>query len=111
MIALLALLAAAVGVVLPLAPTVPFLLVAAWAGNKGWPALEQRLLEHPSVGPTIRNWRARRVIPLRGKIGATAMMIASVVITGISTGEAWLVALLAVILSCVGVWLWRRPSR
>ena len=28
---------ALVGVVLPGLPTVPFLLVAAWAGSRGWP--------------------------------------------------------------------------
>ena len=45
---------AAIGAVLPGLPTVPFLLVAAWAGGKGWPALEVKLLNHPRYGPTLR---------------------------------------------------------
>ena len=29
-----------IGVIIPGLPTVPFLLVAAWAGTRGWPELE-----------------------------------------------------------------------
>src|SRR5690606_19019222 len=36
---------ALLGTVLPVLPTVPFLLVAAWAGSRGWPRLETWLLE------------------------------------------------------------------
>jgi uncharacterized protein len=48
-----------VGMFLPVLPTVPFLLVAAWAAGKGWPRLETWLLDHPRFGPTIRRWRYR----------------------------------------------------
>ena len=41
---------------MPLLPTTPFLLVAAWAGGKGWPQLEAWLVAHPRWGPPITRW-------------------------------------------------------
>ena len=40
-----------IGVVVPGLPTVPFLLVAAWAGGKGWPQLEAVAAESPAPWP------------------------------------------------------------
>src|ERR1044072_7689986 len=43
---------AIVGVLLPVLPPVPFLLLAAAAASRGWPWLDERLLAHPLYGPT-----------------------------------------------------------
>ncbi len=45
-LAVTALLLALIGVFLPVMPTVPFLLLAAWAASKGWPQLEIWLVDH-----------------------------------------------------------------
>jgi uncharacterized membrane protein YbaN (DUF454 family) len=66
-----------IGVVLPGLPTVPFLLAAAWAGGRGWPALEIWLLNHPRHGPGIRRWRERRAVPRRAKLAAIGTMLVS----------------------------------
>src|SRR5690606_4026642 len=55
------------GAVLPVLPTVPFLLVAAWAASRGWPSLEARLLAHPKHGPYIVRWRERGAVPRKAK--------------------------------------------
>jgi uncharacterized protein len=75
--AVLALALGIAGVVLPILPTVPFLIVAAWAAGKGWPALERWMLNHAVYGPHIRRWRERGAVPRRAKVIATAMMLAS----------------------------------
>lgn len=65
---------AAIGVVLPLVPTTPFVLLAAWSASKGSPAFAAWLENHPTFGPAIENWRSRRAIPRKGKLLACAML-------------------------------------
>src|SRR5690606_41134853 len=51
------------GTVLPLLPTTPFLLVAAWAFARSSPRLDAWLHAHPRLGPPLAAWQARRAIP------------------------------------------------
>ncbi|MFN7409705.1 MAG: YbaN family protein [Pseudomonadota bacterium] len=99
-----------VGVFVPGLPTVPFLLLAAWAGGKGWPALEAWLLAHPRHGPAIRRWRDHRAVPRRAKWLASATMLASAALIGLSSAPAWLKLGMLLLLACVATWLWRRPE-
>lgn len=99
-----------VGVFVPGLPTVPFLLLAAWAGGKGWPALEAWLLAHPRHGPVIRRWRDHRAVPRRAKWLASAMMLASTTLIGLSSAPVWLKLGMALLLAGVAAWLWRRPE-
>ena len=73
-----------IGVVLPGMPTVVFMLVAAWAGARGWPRLESWLLDHPRYGPPILHWRERGAISRRGKCAASTMMLVSIGIIALS---------------------------
>ena len=47
----------ALGVVMPLFPTTPFLLVAVWAFSRSSPELAEKIRNHPVVGPFIRDWQ------------------------------------------------------
>jgi len=62
---------AVVGTVLPLMPTVPFVLAAAFCFEKGSPKLHAWLTEHPTFGPPLKDWRQHRVIRWPAKILAT----------------------------------------
>jgi len=108
--ALCAFAAGAVGIVMPVLPTVPFFIVAAWAGSKGWPALERWLLNHRTYGPVIRRWRERGSVPRRAKWLATATMLASAVIVQFMPVPQWVRAGLPVVLVVVTLWLWTRPE-
>jgi len=65
---------AAAGVVLPLLPTTPFVILAAFFASKSSPAFARWLEEHPTFGPAIEEWCARRAIPRKAKLLAFAMM-------------------------------------
>jgi uncharacterized membrane protein YbaN (DUF454 family) len=109
-LAVLALALGAIGVVLPLVPTVPFLLLAAWAAGRGWPRMEAWLLAHPHFGPHIRRWRERGAVPRRAKIVAIALMTISAIAMWTSRMPAWASGPVSLLLVCVALWLWRRPE-
>jgi uncharacterized membrane protein YbaN (DUF454 family) len=99
-----------VGIVVPGLPTVPFLLVAAWAGGKGWPALENWLLNHPRHGAAIRRWRERGAVPRRAKWLATVMMATSGIVLALSPAPLEARIGVPLLMACVALWLWRRPE-
>ena len=51
-----------IGAFLPVLPTVPFLLLAVFCFARSNPAWEKRILDHPTYGPQIADWRERRAI-------------------------------------------------
>ncbi len=110
-LALLSLALALLGVVLPVLPTVPFLLLAAWAAGRGWPALEVWLLEHPRHGPSIRAWRERGIVPRRAKWLASGMMAASAVVLVLSPVHLAAKIGVPALMLAVATWLWCRPER
>lgn len=62
------------GIFLPLLPTTPLLLVAAWCFVRSSPRLYQWLMQHPKLGPYIRNFRENRAIPLRVKVVSVTLI-------------------------------------
>ena len=98
------------GVVLPVLPTVPFLLVAAWAGGRGWPALEQWLLGHPRYGKYIRQWRQGGAVPRRAKWAATGMMFVSSAALLFTPAPTAVKVGVPLVMAMVAIWLWKRPE-
>lgn len=109
-VAILALLLGVIGLMLPIMPTVPFLLVAAWAGGKGWPALEAKLLAHPKYGPQIVAWRKHGVVKRQPKVIASVMMSGSAIMLAFSPVHLGLKLSVIGIMATVAVWLWLRPE-
>ena len=101
---------AAVGVALPLIPTVPFLLVAAWAASRGSPRLNKWLHEHPRFGPPLRVWRDEGAVPTRAKILACALLATSWVFLLIFSGSMWVPAVTGVLFVCVATYVCTRPA-
>ena len=99
----------AVGAFLPILPTVPFLLLAAFCFARSNPAWEQRLLDHPRYGPPLRQWRERRAISRRAKQGALAAMAFGVGVTALMAGWPW-VLIPAAVMGITGTWIWTRPE-
>jgi hypothetical protein len=99
-----------VGIVVPLPPTTPFVLLAAFCFARGGAQWERWLLTHPHFGPMVRDWRERRAVPVRAKQLASPITI---------VGSAWsgdrlprhLCWIPAAFCAVVATWLWSRPGK
>ena len=94
----------AVGAVLPIMPTVPFLLLAVYFFARSNPAWEQKILDHPTWGPQVKDWRERRAISRRAKTMAIGAMTAGAVFTWYTLGAPWYFVSIA-ILVIAGTWI------
>jgi uncharacterized membrane protein YbaN (DUF454 family) len=110
-LAVLSLVLAVVGVFLPVLPTVPFLLLAAWAAALSSPRLSRWLEGHPRLGPPITSWRRNGVVSRRSKWMATAGMGAGAVSLLLFVPARWAAALAIGCMATVMVWLWLRPEQ
>jgi uncharacterized membrane protein YbaN (DUF454 family) len=101
----------ALGLVLPVLPTTPFVLLAAACYLRASDRLHRRLVTSRTFGPTIVAWQEHGAIPPRAKAIAIALIALTFGLSVLFVVEpplmrAGLVAL-GIVLS---VWLLRRPS-
>jgi uncharacterized protein len=100
-----------VGIVVPGLPTTGFFVLAAACFAKSSPRFERWVLDLPTVGPMVRDYRAGLGMPRRAKVVAITMMVAacslSAWIVGLPIGAAILGA------GAIGTWYvgWRVPTR
>ena len=102
----------AVGIVMPLFPTTPFLLVALWAFSKSSPEMAAKIRQHRFAGPYVRDWEEAGVIPPGAKIIAVTMMTAMLGYLHFWSGApAWVLILAAMVLAGVAAYILTRPGR
>ncbi|SEM50160.1 hypothetical protein SAMN04488103_101322 [Gemmobacter aquatilis] len=99
-----------VGVVTPILPTVPFLILAAFCFSKSSERLHNWLINHPQFGPPILAWRERGAISLRAKQFSTLSMLAVWLISAVLGLPIWLLTLQAAALGATALFIWSRPS-
>ena len=99
----------AVGVVLPLLPTTPFLLIAAFAFARSSARLNSWLREHRSFGPLIDNWHRDGSIDRRAKRASIIVIVVTPVITWLFAAPLWIIACQIVVLSAAAIFILTRP--
>lgn len=98
-----------IGIFVPLLPTVPLMILAAFCFGKSSPRLHRWLVEHPIHGPHIRDWAARGAIRPSAKRLATlsiGLAFAASVALGV---RPVILAVQAVVLLGVLLFIWTRP--
>lgn len=98
------------GAVLPLVPTTPFLLVAAFAFARSSPRLHGWLVRHPRFGPLILNWQHHGAISPGAKRAALLFMGAALGLSVLLGVPGWVLAIQAVVMGCVAIFLLTRPN-
>ena len=99
----------AAGAVLPLLPTVPFVIVAAYFFARGSPRLERWLTGHHHFGPHIAAWRTRGAISRKGKKAALACFALSAAAGLVLLSFPWSLAPVAAAM-IGGGWIATRPE-
>ncbi|PWE18903.1 DUF454 domain-containing protein [Marinicauda salina] len=100
----------AAGLVLPLLPGTPILIVAAACLARASPRLEAWLVDHPRLGPGVRAWRERGAIPRNAKRVALPVMAVSGLIAAASSAPLFAKLIAVVALAAAGLWVWSRPE-
>ena len=108
-IGLLSLALGGAGILLPLLPTTPFVLVAAFAFAKSSNRLHQWLLDHDVFGPLIDNWRRDGAISRPTKIVSILSMIAIFIVSLALSVPTHVIVIQAVVLGACAVFILTRP--
>jgi hypothetical protein len=98
------------GVILPLLPTVPFMLLAAFCFARSSERLHNWLLSHRQFGPAVIDWQERGAINPRIKRISSIAIVAVFTLSLVLGVKTFVLALQAVVLSCVLLFIWTRPN-
>jgi len=99
-----------IGVVVPLLPTTPFILLAAFCFQRGSERLHRWLTHHPRFGPLITDWRERGAIPRTAKRNAMIALVAVLAISWFAGVATHIMAIQVVVLAGVATFILTRPS-
>ncbi len=101
---------AAIGVLLPGLPTVPFLLLAAWFAARGSERLHAWLYAHPHFGRALIDWEREGAVSRRSKWLAVIMLLLSWGIMYLRIDNLWLMVGLALLFATIILFLLTRPE-
>jgi hypothetical protein len=101
----------ALGVLLPILPTTPFVLLAAACFARGSERLHTRLMTNRYTGPVILEWRLHRSVTHKTKRMAYIMTVLSFSVSILIVPEMWQKIMLAAIACILAFYLSRLPVR
>lgn len=102
---------AVVGIVVPVLPTVPFLLLAAACFLRSSERLHRWLVTHPLFGTHIADYLAGRGLRVRAKVTALAMLWVSILLSVILVVPLlWADAVMLAVAAAVSVYILRLPT-
>lgn len=105
------LLLGAIGVFLPLIPTTPFVLLAAFCFSRGSQSMHNWLLENKTFGPAIKEWETSRIIRPRAKWLSTIMMSLAIAYAVVFKQIGLIPkAVMLVVLLIILIFIWSCPS-
>ena len=108
-IGLLSLALGALGIFLPLLPTTPLVLVAAFSFARSSNTLHDWLVNHDIFGSLIDNWRQYGAISRRAKILSVVSMAAILAISLAIAAPVGVIVVQAVVLGAAALFILTRP--
>lgn len=107
---ILALLLGVIGIVTPLLPTTPFLIIAVWASGKGSPRLHSWLITHSQIGGTLATWRNEGAIPsFTKRVALITLFVSWLMLVGVKLPLLGIL-LISIVLAIVAKFIATRPT-
>lgn len=107
----IALILGVVGIVLPVLPTTPFVLLAAACFARSSRHFHDKLLTNPVTGPIIREWMEYRSIPRRVKRWVYLLLVLSLGSSILVMPSVWHQGMLVLLGVILIAFVWRIPVR
>ncbi|NIP15520.1 MAG: DUF454 family protein [Pseudomonadales bacterium] len=98
------------GIPLPLLPTTPFLLLAAFCFAEGSDRLHDWLVNHVHFGPPIRRWREHRAISRRTKWVGSLSLVVILAVSIVFDAPVWLIWVQGCVVIVGAAFLWTFPE-
>lgn len=105
----LAVVLATFGVVLPLLPTTPFLLLAAWCFARSSPRFHYWLLYRSWFGGYLRHWQQHRALPPGAKLRAIVFIVITFAVSLYLVNILWVRLFLLLMMGALLFFMWRMP--
>ncbi len=100
-----------VGAFLPLIPTTPFILLAAWCFLRSSPRAYHWIQQQPVFGPALKEWENHRTIARPAKILALSMMALSLTFIWIKISSLTLKIGITFLFICIALYIATRNER
>ncbi len=99
-----------IGIFLPLLPTTPFILLAAWCFSHSSQRFHHWLLNHPHLGQIVHTWQDDRGISRSTRNRVVVLIWLSMAVSAMLLKSVWVALVLATVGACVTVYLWRKTT-
>lgn len=94
-----------IGLVLPILPTTPFLLLSAWCYYRGSPRFHDWLINHPYLGPIVQEYSDGKGMRKESKLKAIALTWMAVLLTAVFILTSLQVRALIIGIACIGTFV------
>jgi len=95
-----------IGVVTPILPTTPFILLSGYCFARGSQRFHDWIMGHKYFGPMIRAFRDEKRIPFKAKVLATVMIIVTMTATALVVRKPLAIAGMASVGAAVIIYIW-----
>jgi uncharacterized membrane protein YbaN (DUF454 family) len=100
-----------VGIGVPLLPTVPFWILAAFCFARSAPELQRKIYHHPQFGQTVRQFVEKRALSSKSKLFSIGgASVGTAISLWIMQPPSYVVLIVAITMVGVAIWLATRPE-